>query len=683
MSLTINHNLMASNTARNLSTHYGALGTSVRRLSSGLRVGTAADDAAGLAVRELMRSDIRTLNQGIRNANDAVSMIQTADGALQVIDEKLIRMKELATQAASGTYNSDQRKIINQEYTHMALEIQRISNATDFNGIHLLNGNLSDDHRGNGVQSTGAAKIHFGTGNDCAEDYYYVNIGSSKLNDVFQNDEETVFGDTTMDSVLLYEGDDEQVVNTNSSNDQVTPAVAGLEDNGYVVTWSSENQDGSGYGIYARTYNNNGEAVSAEVQVNTTTLNDQTAPEVTGLSNGNYVATWTSDGQDGSGLGVYAQVMDANNQPVGTEFKVNSYNTNDQSQPAVTSLNNGTFVVTWQSTGQDGSQEGIYAKVFNNDGTLVKDEFRVNTVAAEDQTRSEVAAMKDGGFVVTWTSGLNDADHHGIAVQRYDKDGNAVGTERVVNTVATGEQGYSSVVGLDDGSYAVSWWSEHEGVGRDTYVKIYDANDNVIQDEFRINDTLDGNQHVQVMTALDGGFAITYASQDVDGGNILTKLYSNDGTELSTEVMANDYTTGRQFWPESTTLSDGSFVVVWESENVDGSGYGISSKKYTPVVSVVTQELAQESLDRIQDAMIKKDKIRANLGVMQNRLENTITNLSIQAENLQASESRISDVDVATEMSEFVRRQILTQSATAMLAQANSLPKMAMQLIGG
>jgi len=99
--------------------------------------------------------------------------------------------------------------------------------------------------------------------------------------------------------------------------------------------------------------------------------------------------------------------------------------------------------------------------------------------------------------------------------------------------------------------------------------------------------------------------------------------------------------------------------------------------------NISTQELAQQALEAINQAIISKDKIRASLGAMQNRLENTITNLSIQAENLQASESRISDVDVASEMTEFTRQQILSQSAVAMLAQANSLPKMALQLIQG
>ena len=180
MSLVINNNLMAMNAARNLAHSYGQLSTSTRRLSSGLRVGTAADDAAGLAIRELMRADIASLNQGVRNANDAISMIQTADGALQVIDEKLIRMKELAEQAATGTYTSDQRLIIDSEYQAMASEITRIANATDFNGIHLLNGNLSsNEHDGSKLQATGKLKVHFGAGNDSAEDYYYIRIGNA------------------------------------------------------------------------------------------------------------------------------------------------------------------------------------------------------------------------------------------------------------------------------------------------------------------------------------------------------------------------------------------------------------------------------------------------------------------------------------------------------------------------
>lgn len=180
MALTIRNNLMALNASRNLEGAYSSMSTSVRRLSSGLRVDTAADDAAGLAIRELMRSEIASLNQGVRNANDAISLVQTADGALQETDALLIRMKELATQAATGSYNSSSRLLIESEYQQMASEITRIANATSFNGINLLNGDLSSNtHDGSQLKSTGKIAIHFGSSNSSAEDYYYIQIGSA------------------------------------------------------------------------------------------------------------------------------------------------------------------------------------------------------------------------------------------------------------------------------------------------------------------------------------------------------------------------------------------------------------------------------------------------------------------------------------------------------------------------
>jgi|UniRef100_A0A7V6DP36 flagellin len=177
MSLVINHNLMAMNAARSLGETYNRLSTSVARLASGLRINSAADDAAGLAIREMMRTDIRVLNQGVRNANDAISLIQTADGALSVIDEKLTRMKELAEQAATGTYTSAQRLIMDSEYQAMASEISRIAMATDFNGVKLLDGSLSGTALGGAPGNQ--MKIHFGTGNSSAEDYYYIRIGNA------------------------------------------------------------------------------------------------------------------------------------------------------------------------------------------------------------------------------------------------------------------------------------------------------------------------------------------------------------------------------------------------------------------------------------------------------------------------------------------------------------------------
>jgi flagellin len=179
-----------------------------------------------------MRAEIAALRQGIRNAQDAVSMIQTADGALAVIDEKLIRMKELAEQAATGTYTRDQRMIIHSEFAAMAAEIDRIASATNFNGINLLNGNVSvagtygqwtasstwtttDGAAGNGLWTNssgwqeaagsvaddesiiGGIKIHFGPNNRRAQDYYFIRIADARTESLFR-----AAGQTTRDTAV-------------------------------------------------------------------------------------------------------------------------------------------------------------------------------------------------------------------------------------------------------------------------------------------------------------------------------------------------------------------------------------------------------------------------------------------------------------------------------------------------
>ena len=136
--LAIKNNLMAVNAARHLGQSYNALASSVERLSSGLRINSAKDDAAGLAVRELMRADIAVIQQGARNAQDGISMLQTMEGAMATIDDALVRMQQLAEQAATGSYSSAQRTIMENEFDEMRQEIDRVAGATTFNGIKML-----------------------------------------------------------------------------------------------------------------------------------------------------------------------------------------------------------------------------------------------------------------------------------------------------------------------------------------------------------------------------------------------------------------------------------------------------------------------------------------------------------------------------------------------------------------
>lgn len=143
MALTVNTNVASLNAQRNLSTSQLDLNKSLQRLSSGLRINSAADDAAGLAISEGMKAQIRSMNQAVRNANDGVSMVQVAEGALNEVSNILGRMRELATQAATGTVAQSQREYINSEFGRLASEITRIASATAFNGIHMLAGSTS------------------------------------------------------------------------------------------------------------------------------------------------------------------------------------------------------------------------------------------------------------------------------------------------------------------------------------------------------------------------------------------------------------------------------------------------------------------------------------------------------------------------------------------------------------
>jgi flagellin len=141
--LAIKNNMMADNAARNLGTSYNALAKSVERLSSGLRINSAKDDAAGLAVRELIRADVAALRQGSRNAADAVSMLQSAEGGMAIIDNILVRMRELGEQASTGSYSQAQKDMMQNEFSQLSAEIDRIAQNTGFNSNKLLDADAS------------------------------------------------------------------------------------------------------------------------------------------------------------------------------------------------------------------------------------------------------------------------------------------------------------------------------------------------------------------------------------------------------------------------------------------------------------------------------------------------------------------------------------------------------------
>ncbi len=191
MALTLNSNSLADFVSQSLNSTYKSIASSIEKLSTGLRINSFADDPAGAAVSSFMRSDIAGINQAIRNAEDGVSLLQTAEGGMNVIDEKLLRMKELAEQAATGTYTNSQRLIMQSEFTLMGAEIDRIAEETTYNSLHLLDGSLSSaatwQSSGGWTEPNGGMKIQVGLGNSRSEDYYYLTIDDVRTTNLFNS----------------------------------------------------------------------------------------------------------------------------------------------------------------------------------------------------------------------------------------------------------------------------------------------------------------------------------------------------------------------------------------------------------------------------------------------------------------------------------------------------------------
>src|SRR5262249_37535077 len=153
-------------------------------------------------------------------------------------------------------------------------------------------------------------------------------------------------------------------------------------------------QDGSGFGVYGQRYDASGAPVGGETLINTTTAGDQEHPAIVALSGGGYVVTWQSEGQDGSGWGIYGQRYDASGAPVGGEIPLNTTTAGDQVTPTVTALDDGGFVVTWRSS-DDGISTGqdVYAQRFDASGAKVGDEMLINSTTAGDQGGPAVSAL--------------------------------------------------------------------------------------------------------------------------------------------------------------------------------------------------------------------------------------------------------------------------------------------------
>jgi ELWxxDGT repeat protein len=254
-------------------------------------------------------------------------------------------------------------------------------------------------------------------------------------------------------------------VNQTTDSFQGHPSVAMHSSGSFVVTWSSVDQDGSGVGIYGRRFGADGNAIGAEFIVNSFTSGHQSGSEIGVGSDGSFVITWNSENQDGSSWGIYAQRFDAAANPQGAEFRVNTFTAGYQLNPALAVESDGDFTIAWRSAGQDGSGDGIYAQRYAANGTAVGSEFRINTTTLNSQDEVSLAADSQGNLIAAWSSWHQDGSDRGIYAQIYSADGNPRGGEFRVNTFTNNPQRRAAIAVDADGDYLVVWDSEGQSWG--------------------------------------------------------------------------------------------------------------------------------------------------------------------------------------------------------------------------
>ncbi len=756
MALRINQNALSVSTYGTLAKTSSRLEKSIQKLSSGLRINTAADDAAGLAISEKMRRQIRGLNRAVLNAQDGISMIQTAEGALNETHSILQRMRELATQSSNDTLTSNDRLEIQKEVNQLRDEINRISTSTEFNTKRLLDGSQtalisasSDSVKGivaGAISGTASdydvsiALLAGGVSEMKRTQIFTLNDGAGTLadggtqlqsiaqfydaNGVFVLDTPqtlTVHGNTK-DTTVVLDGQmtldnlaaDLQnafVSNSGLSIDSsrtgvvntVQSKIAGV--GGYIemvsgfvgdqgsITFASDQRVMDALGISTQR-----EAVNSQVEV---VARD-------GFGNSRTVRT---EGQTALGLlnGIDVKFDSQSAQIAGTKGLEEGIKfTSDQTFKI--SVGGATLSVaisadTTNGWTMEGIARAINAEVDNQigaepgltgfDASVVDGEIRLsyqkpasagvsigNTIKIISATTSAASI----GFIDGSYSGFVDGD----------KNQNEVvwGFSRFINTGSYGfGDGIAVTMDISDGlgTETITVFSSL-GIARST------VSDMILFTNFQadVNRLLDAATVAIRVDQVGGSLAFTslkVGTENMDNAANVTSLVTLTAfTNLTDSMFADRFGLSAGTSKGSGDTNFKMHVVDRQAQFQIGADQGQTMK--VNIANMSAEALGVDNLDltnitganeamgRLNKAIDLVSSERSKLGAYQNRLEYSINNLRNTHSNLTASESRIRDADIAMEMIEFTRNQIVQQSGTAMLSQANLIPQSVLQLLG-
>lgn len=557
--MIINHNMNALNAHRNMGVNNRAAGKSMEKLSSGLRINRAGDDAAGLAISEKMRGQIRGLTQASRNASDGISLVQTAEGALNETTNILQRMREISVQSANSTNTETDRAALQEELKQLTTEINRIGNTTEFNTQKLLNGGAGSSSSSN---ITDAASASVTTGAFKATDLSRVDVNASIKVD-----------GTTFDiSDALkhnFRSEDELIAKLNdvTAGEKKLSDVVDISKNGTSLVFTAKST-----------------GKSSSVEISTTNN------EVADMLGYNNAATLTAQA-NGEG-------------------------------------NNATV----QKHGLEGNT-ALTQKINVNKG----ESFKVK-VGSESEVTVKFDSTKTYDFANT------DTNVAQAAREEYVKDVNAA----------------LQKAGLSDKVEA--------SLSNDNKLQLISKNGKDIK---VTEGTVGGLDGIKTDTKVGNVNQVVGAGAQGAGFEVNLQIGANSGQAMNLSIgdmraaaLGITGNTGQAGFSSTNNVTNGTDTISTEAS-----------------LDITNATNASKAITAIDSAMEKVSSERAKLGAVQNRLEYTISNLDNTAENLTSAESTLRDVDMAKEMMEYSKNNILSQAAQSMISQANQQPQNVLQLL--
>ena len=684
--MRIQHNIMAMNAYRNYNTNTSALAKNLEKLSSGYKINRAGDDAAGLAISEKMRAQITGLNAAQKNVKDGISLVKTAEGAMQEVQDMLNRMEYLATQSANGTYDNEvDRANLQKEVTALKSEINRIADSANFNGIKLLDGSLAGeastvggangdalDMLGvnnsasapnaskDGVKPTEATGAEFivtlktggtlgGLGSTSIAE-----LGSGTVADLFTAyDEDGNEIDLTDTTNAVKTGDTMNITLVAKKKGELSSAdLAAIkgELEGYAAVGTGNVSETNGTNIgddvaggTRAVYTVNFKDLSAIHGGDKFVIGNKTFEFDTGkgASAGTDATIDISDldlttgGTNGADYKeLKKRILDAVKDAtdgLGADFKISSTNSG--------STNANDFVLKATSTAKGIEANGFKdPQDFQHNGAFTVD-FKPAEVSANPGAGQHTKAVYTLGSVAVGDK-ITIGDKTIEIIDKYDDDPNKADLQK-----SQGKLTLADFKNADELNKSLQSMGYKDG--RVSFIgssKI--AVEKAVADDTTAEAWSKGLGKVSVTKASDSAAADEVVS---DGKGLTLQIGDTADAFNQLKVAVGDMHT------KALGIDD------LDISNIEG---------------------AQKAIQTIKDSINNVSSVRGDLGAIQNRLEHTANNLSVMAENIQDAESTIRDTDVAEEMMKYTKNNILIQSAQAMLAQANAVPQGVLQLLG-